>query len=182
MKPVIVVEGTSDVNRLRNLVDCDFVITNGSAISKDTIEYIKELSKTRRIIVFTDPDYQGKLIRSKIEREVKQVEHCFINKEYAVKGKKLGVCECEKKELLRALNQVLNFKTPYPFLNQTISYNDLMELKLTGYEDSLKRREYISNKIPIGRTNAKTFLKRINQLGVSLKKLKIWMEEYNDSK
>ena len=40
MKPVIVVEGKTDVQRLQNLINADFVICNGSAISEDTINYI----------------------------------------------------------------------------------------------------------------------------------------------
>ena len=43
-KDVIVVEGQSDVNKLRLLIDADYVITNGSEISRETIEYIKTLS------------------------------------------------------------------------------------------------------------------------------------------
>ena len=51
MKPVIVVEGTSDVNKLQNLVDADFVITNGSVVSRETINYLKKLSLKRKIIL-----------------------------------------------------------------------------------------------------------------------------------
>ena len=36
-KPVLVVEGTSDVNKLTNIIDADFVICNGSAVSNETI-------------------------------------------------------------------------------------------------------------------------------------------------
>ena len=39
---VIVVEGKSDVTFLQEFVDAIFVTTNGSEISKETIEYIKE--------------------------------------------------------------------------------------------------------------------------------------------
>ena len=180
MKPVLVVEGTSDVNRLRNLVDCDFVITNGSAISKDTLNYLKELIKNRRVIVFTDPDYPGQKIRQTITKEIPNVEHCYIRKEFAVKGKKLGVCECDKDELLRALSQVLSHEK-VKYEEGHITQKELLELKLIGENDSSKRRDYISKFIPIGKTNGKTFLKRINQLAIEKERLDKWMEEY-DSK
>lgn len=179
MKPVLVVEGTSDVNRLRNLVDCDFVITNGSALSKETLDYLKELIKNRRVIVFTDPDYPGQKIRQTITQEIPNVEHCYIRKEYAVKGKKLGVCECDKDELLRALNQILGHEIKGNLKATNITNKDLLKLKLIGETESLKRREYIANIIPIGRTNGKTFLKRINQLNIEKEKLYKWMEEYD---
>ena len=39
---------------------------NGSEISDETLDLIKELSKNHNIIVFTDPDYPGERIRKKI--------------------------------------------------------------------------------------------------------------------
>ncbi len=62
-----------------------------------------------------------------------------------------------------------------------ITSQDLYLLSLNGKPDSQKRRDYISEKIPIGRVNAKMFLKRVNQLNINLKDLQMWMEEY-DSK
>ena len=45
---VIVVEGKSDVAFLSNFIDTEFVTTNGSEISKDTIEYLKKISGADR--------------------------------------------------------------------------------------------------------------------------------------
>ncbi len=180
MKPVLIVEGISDVNRLRNYIDCDFVITNGSAINKTTLDYIKELSHNRRLIVFTDPDYPGEKIRNTITQYVPSVEHCYIKKELASNGKKLGVCECDEQELKRALKEIIEFK--YEKDNDLLKISDLIEFKLINYLDSAKRRNYVASKIPIGKTNGKTFLKRINLLGINKSKLKKWMEEYSDCK
>ena len=69
MKPVIVVEGKTDVQRLQNIIDADYVICNGSAISQETIDLIKELSKVRKVIILTDPDYPGTQIRNKISEQ-----------------------------------------------------------------------------------------------------------------
>ena len=40
---VIVVEGKSDIAFLSNFIEAEFVITNGSEISKDTISYLKKI-------------------------------------------------------------------------------------------------------------------------------------------
>lgn len=37
--------------------------TNGSEVSDQTLAEIKKLAKTREIIIFTDPDYNGERIR-----------------------------------------------------------------------------------------------------------------------
>lgn len=179
MKPVLIVEGQSDVNRLLNYIDCDFVITNGSALNQETINYIKELKKDRRVIIFTDPDYPGEKIRSTLLKEIPDLENCYIRREFASNGKKLGVCECEEHELKRALQEVLNFKIEEG--QNIITKIDLLHLKLLGSNDASSRRDYIATKIPLGKVNAKSFLKRINMLNISFKNLEKWMEEY-DSK
>jgi len=66
IKEVIVVEGTSDVQTLSNIIDADFIITHGSAISKDTLDLIKQTNLTRGVILFLDPDFPGEKIRKTI--------------------------------------------------------------------------------------------------------------------
>ena len=102
-KPVLVVEGTSDVNKLNNIIDADFVVCNGSAISNDTIRYIKELVRTRIVVVLTDPDYPGMKIRNKIAQEVPEVYHAYVDRKKASNGKKLGVANV----MLRKLKELL---------------------------------------------------------------------------
>ena len=77
-KYVIVVEGTSDINKLKNLIDADFVSVNGSAISEEILQYLEELSKQREIIVLTDPDYPGEQIRKKISQRVNAIKKKFF--------------------------------------------------------------------------------------------------------
>lgn len=167
-KPVLVVEGPSDVNRLNSIIDADFVICNGAAISKETISYIKELVKTREVIVLTDPDFPGIQIRNKIAQSVPNVKHAFIDRKKASNGKKLGVAECQKDELIRALANYVSFDS------QTIgslTLGDLMKLNLIGTADSSIKREKIANHFNIGHVNAKTFLKRLNMLNISFSEL-----------
>ena len=174
MKPVIVVEGKTDVQRLENLVDADFVICNGSAIDEETIAYIDELSKIRKVIIFTDPDYPGTQIRNKIASKVKNVYHAYVDRNKASNGKKLGIAETEKEEILTALSN-------YVFYNQEnnnqITMDDFYSLGLAGSENSSLKREKISKKFSLGYNNSKSLLKKINMLNISLEQLK---EALND--
>ena len=178
MKPVIVVEGTSDVNKLQNLVDADFVVTNGSVVSRETINYLKELSLSRKIILLLDPDYPGMRIRSILQNELPNALNAYVKRELSVKGKKLGVCECDKDEILRALNEVFVWDNKVEEKFNKIVTKDLFELLLIGDSSSNKRREFLSNKLPLGKVNGKTLLKRLNQLNVSLDTVKEIMKEY----
>ena len=103
---IIVVEGKSDVAFLSSFIDAEFVTTNGSEISHETISYLKERSKNTKIIVLTDPDYPGLKIRNKITENIENVNHAYIDKEKAIKHHKVGVAESNKKEIIKALDNL----------------------------------------------------------------------------
>ena len=176
MKPVIVVEGKTDVQRLQNLIDADYVICNGSGIEQSTIDLIKELSKVRKVIIFTDPDFPGTQIRNKISAQVQNIYHAFVDKDKASNGKKLGIAECDKDEILRALSCYIYQPEE---TNNLISMQDFILLGLSGNNESKILREKISKKLNLGYGNAKAILKRINMLNISLDQLK---ELVNDCK
>ncbi|MGN1295860.1 MAG: ribonuclease M5 [Bacilli bacterium] len=168
-KDVIVVEGQSDVNKLCLLVDADFVITNGSEISRETIEYIKTLSLTRRIIILTDPDYPGMRIREIISQAVPNALHAYVDRDKASNGKKLGVAECQKEEILRALQMVRCYeKKKEEEFDETKMYS----LGLTGTPYSSLLRERIYKKYNLGYGNAKTLCKRLNMIDVTFEEIK----------
>jgi ribonuclease M5 len=170
MDDIIVVEGTHDVIKIHEAYpNANCVITNGSEISVDTINYIKELSKSHNIIVFTDPDYPGERIRSKIEEIVPNCKHAFIRKKdaHSSNNKKLGVEHATKEVIIECLENVYENNTS----NETITNLDLFDLGLTGKKDSALLRDKISDKLNIGRPNNKTFLKRLNLIGITRKNL-----------
>jgi len=158
---ILVVEGKSDVSYLSNYIDCEYVITNGSEVSKDTINYLKTASKSKRIIVLTDPDYPGKRIRTLLDENIDNLEHAFISKDKAIKHGKVGVAECDIDEIMNALSKCFVNKK---IEKETISINDLYELKLLGSINSKELREKLSSKLGLGFNNAKSLYKRLNSL------------------
>lgn len=175
-KIVLVVEGTSDVNVIKSIGDYDYVITGGSAISQETISYIKELVKTREVVVLTDPDFPGMQIRNKIASAVKEVKHAYIDRSKASNGKKLGVAECQKDEIKRALSSFVSYDN---LSMGSLQMQDMVELNLCGNDNSALYREKVYKHFNIGYCNAKTMLKRLNMLNVTKEEL---MEVLNDSK
>lgn len=166
---ILVVEGKSDVAFLSEFIDAEFVTTNGSEISKKTIEYLKNCRENRDIFVLTDPDSPGKRIRDVLDAEIPNLKHCFVAKEKSIKHNKLGVAESTQDEVLNALkNNIVNSKDPIG----SIEMSDLVALGLVGAEDSDSKREKICKKFHLGFCNAKTFLKRINNCGITLKEIK----------
>lgn len=170
MDDIIVVEGTHDVIKIHEAYpNANCVITNGSEISVDTINYIKELSKSHNIIVFTDPDYPGERIRSKIEEIVPNCKHAFIRKKdaHSHNFKKLGVEHATKEVIIECLENVYDNNVSEGIITNL----DLFELGLTGMENSSELRDKISDKLNIGKPNNKTFLKRLNLIGITKEKL-----------
>ena len=90
-------------------------------------------------------------------------------KNKAIKGKKVGIAETKKEDVIKALKNVVTYKKNN---SNEITYSDLLELGLTGKEDSTAKREKICDYYHLGWCNAKTFLKRVNMFGLNINDLK----------
>ena len=165
---ILVVEGAMDQAFLSGFLDCDFVQTNGSEVSRETLDYLKEASKTREIVILTDPDSPGNRIRARIAEEVPACKHAFVRKEHSIKGKKVGVAESTKEEVLLALKHII----PTEITRGNLTMADLCDLGLMGSEDSSELRQKVEEKLHLGHANAKLFLKRANALGLTKEELR----------
>lgn len=164
---VIVVEGKSDVLFLETFIKpIDFIITNGSEISKETLNTIKEYSKQYKIVILTDPDYPGKKIRNTINENIENCYNAFVSKEVSIKKNKVGVAESTKEEVLKSLQNLHIFSKSLQ--NPTILLSDLA---CRGYLNINQKefRDYISKKYNFDIVNTKTFIKRINLLNIPIK-------------
>lgn len=169
VKELIVVEGKTDLIFLKSFLDADIVITNGSEISKNTLDFIKEANEKQGVIILTDPDYPGLRIRNIITNYIGDCKHAYVEKNKAIKGKKVGIAETKKEDILEALKNVVTCKKDNQKL---IKESDLYELGLLGKKDSKSKREKVCEHYHLGWCNAKTFLKRINMFGLTLKEIK----------
>ncbi len=174
---IIVCEGTHDMIKIQsvyNNIMC--IITNGSEISKETLNMIKELSLNHEIICFLDPDYPGERIRNKIVEIVPNAKHAYIKKELCISTnkKKVGVEHATKEDIKACLDPILSnnhFINKYKF-----TINDLYDLNIVG--DS-NLRKYVTSKLNIGVPNNKTLVKRLNMLNITKEDLKRIVGEYN---
>ncbi len=165
---VIVVEGKSDRDLIESFMDADIVMTNGSAVSRETINYIKEIKKVRDVVVLTDPDAPGKRIRDVLDANINGLLHAYVPKEKCIKHHKVGVAESNKDVILEALSHLIpssNVKEPQ------ITVSDLYDLGLISGDEAKKKREILNKKLHLGYTNGKSLLKRANALGLTRKDL-----------
>ena len=163
IKEIIVVEGINDTKRLRSFFDVETIETHGLGLSKETIELIRELNKTRGVILFLDPDHPGEKIRNTLNSKIPGLKNAFVMKEDARTKKKVGIEHASKEVLEEALNNLIT----YTELNDSISEEEYYSLGLKGNRDSDRKREIVAKYFHTGKANAKTLYKRLNMLGVT---------------
>lgn len=165
IKELIVVEGKTDLIFLKSFLDAEIVITNGSEVSHETLEFIKEANKRKGVIILTDPDYPGLRIRNIVSQYIGDCKHAYVDKKKAIKGKKVGIAETSKEDIIKALENVVTYSNVN---SKNITEVDLYELGLFGNVDSKEKRNKVCEYFNLGWCNAKTFLKRINMFGLSI--------------
>lgn len=164
IKEVIVVEGKDDISAVKKAVDAEIIATNGFGFPKNVKERIIKASQTRGIIILTDPDYAGEKIRKEIVSLVGNCKHAYIPKTSAIKGDDIGVENASPEAILEALSkarcQIEEKRTEF-------TNKDLIAHNLLLGENSSYRRELLGQILGIGYANAKQFLSRLNNYGIT---------------
>ncbi len=163
IKEAIVVEGRYDTIRLSGVVDALVVQTNGFRLfsSEETMAMLRRLAAERGLIVLTDSDAAGFMIRDRITAAVpkEQLRHAYIpqrkgkesRKREASKEGLLGVEGMTDDELLASLRaagatvegEVTPERIPY------MTTARLMADGLTGGEDSRRKREALCRRLDL---------------------------------
>lgn len=180
IREAIVVEGRYDKIKLSSLVDGVIIETNGFGIFNDTekLEYLRRLADERGLLVLTDSDGAGFVIRGKISSCIpkEKVKHAYIpdilgkerRKAAPSKEGKLGV-EGMEPEVLRAVliraGATLEDECAVGKSTEKITKADLFELGLSGGSDSNERRRALQKYLNLPeRLSANGLLQALNAL------------------
>ena len=166
---VLVVEGKEDASYLSNYIESEIVVINGYEMSDSTINYIKG----KRTIVLVDPDEAGKRIRESLNEKLVNVINVEIDISKCIRGVKNGVAECSIDEIMTKL-QPFSIKNPAKL--QRIQESDLYNLGLVDGDSAA--RNYVCDKLNLGKCNGKIFLKRLNSNDISIEELTNIVKEY----
>lgn len=150
----VIVEGKYDKIKLSNILDAFIIETNGFAIFKDKskLSFIKKLAKERGIIILTDSDHAGFMIRNYISSGVpkEQIKNVYIpdifgkekRKDTPSKEGKLGV-EGMTKEVILASLEKAGVSSTSSVCDNPITTVDFYDLSLTGGENSKAKRKAV---------------------------------------
>lgn len=164
IKEVIVVEGKDDVAAIKKAVDAEIIITGGLGFPDDLMDRIRVAAEKRGVIIFTDPDFAGEKIRKLISKEIKNCKHAFLPKDKALKGDNVGIENAKPEDIIDALKKV---RTESVSQNNEFTKTDLFLHNLIGVSDSSRRRNKLGRILGIGYCNAKQFLNRLNNYGIT---------------
>lgn len=166
IKEVIVVEGKKDTERIQLAVQAETIETQGMALPESTLKIIAHAQKTRGVIVFTDPDYPGEMIRKKITEKIPNVKHAFITTAEGspvYKGT-LGIEHASIETIQHALEGLYEVSID---TENKISKKFLRKNGLMGGKNAQFLREKLGEKLRIGYTNSKQLAKRLNMFQIS---------------
>lgn len=179
IKEAIVVEGRYDKNTLSQIVEAPILETSGFGIMKDKqqLELLRKVAKTRGLIIFTDSDGAGFVIRNFLKGAIdgKYLRHAYIpdipgkERRKSAPGKegKLGVEGMTPQVILDALRKagatVLGEETSRAAGN--ITKQDMMEMGLSGGPNSSTLRKQLLKKLDLPEhMSANALLQAVNLL------------------
>ncbi len=148
----VVVEGKYDKIKLSQLLDAYIIETNGFGLFKDKtrLAFIKKLAKERGIIVLTDSDHAGFMIRNYIASGIpkEQITQVYIpdvygkekRKQQPSKEGKLGVEGMSKAVLLAALERA-GVTTEPVVNNNPVTHYDLYAAGLSGTPNAKEKKK-----------------------------------------
>ena len=165
IREAIIVEGRYDKNTLAQVVDAPILETSGFGIFHDSqrMALLRRLAETRGIIVLTDSDGAGFVIRNRIKGAIPRqyVKHAYIpdvygkekRKKQAGKEGKLGVEGMPPQVLERVLRQAgatfLDGEGESAPAKEPITKADLFALGLTGGPDSAAKRQVLLKRLDL---------------------------------
>ena len=178
IKEAILVEGRYDKNTLSQIVEAPILETNGFGIFKDKkqMALLRQVAEKRGLIVFTDADGAGFVIRNHVKSAIpgKFLKHAYTpdvfgkerRKDKAGKEGKLGVEGMKPEIILEALRKAgaTIEGEDIPAVN-AITKQDMMDLGLSGGADSSAKRLALLKKLNLPEhMSANALLQALNLL------------------
>ncbi len=180
IKEAIVVEGRYDKNAVSQVVDTLILETHGFGLFSDgdALSLIRAAAEKRGVIILTDSDSAGFLIRNRLRGALpaERVKHAYIpdipgkerRKPAPSKEGKLGVEGVPPEVILEALTRAgatFEDENSPSREGEGVTKADLYELGLTGKPDSAQKRRELLKKLDLPeRMTANALLEVVNSL------------------
>lgn len=181
VREAILVEGRYDANAVHQVVDAIVLETGGFRIfnDKDQLRLLRRIAATRGLILLTDSDGAGFVIRNYLKGALPagSIKQAYIpdiqgkerRKRHSSKEGKLGVEGMRPDVILQALRRAgatIEQEGSAPISNDVITKADFYEWGLSGRTDSVKRRAAVLHALDLpAHMTANALLEFINAVG-----------------
>lgn len=181
LREAILVEGRYDVNTVRQVVDTVVLETGGFRIfnNKEQLKVIRRIAETRGLIVLTDSDGAGFVIRNYLKGSLPQgrIKQAYVpdisgkerRKKHGSKEGKLGVEGMRPEVILEALRRAgatFEGEEDAAATENPITKADFFEWGLSGRPDSAARRTAVLKALDLpAHMTTNALLEFINAVG-----------------
>ena len=194
LNQAVIVEGKYDKITLENIIDATIITTNGYRIFKDRQkrDFIRLLAERNGVIVITDSDSAGSVIRSYLKQICPQntITNVYVpqlrgkekRKNKPSKQGYLGVEGLDKQIIIEALNRSGITESERPIkTDKRVTKTDLFNIGLSGKPNSsdLRKRLALHLNLPNG-MSSNAFLDCVNAIydyDEFFKVVKVWQQE-----
>ncbi len=163
LREAVIVEGKYDKIKLKNFIDAEIITTDGFAIfkNKQKTDMIRRIAEARGIIILTDSDSAGFVIRGHLTGVInpKYITNVFVPE---IKGKEKRKTEASAQGLLGVeglSEQVITEALRKAGINldgnalvekqDKITHTDLFNLGLSGGADSKQKRKQLTDRLQL---------------------------------
>lgn len=182
IREVIVVEGKYDAIRLHSAVDATVIETNGFGVFKDKemLALLRRLAATRGLLVLTDSDGAGFVIRDFLDGAIpkEQIKHAYIPEIAGKERRKtalskeglLGVEGIDNAVIVDALYRAgatFEGEDAPAFTGCSLTKADLFDLGLTGGKDSAEKRRRLQKALGLPEKLSANRLLQILNIAIS---------------
>ncbi len=196
LKQAVIVEGKYDKIRLSNILDATIITTDGFRIFKDKEkrELIRLLAESCGIVIMTDSDYAGQMIRRHICNIVKNgdVQNVYLP---PISGKErrkakagaeglLGVEGTDDQIIIEAIEKAGIAHKTVKDKGRQLTKTDLFSAGISGGENSSKKREAFCRYLKLPLLPSNTLLEALNSLysyDEFLERIQKWKQEETEN-
>lgn len=189
LKEVVIVEGKYDKIKLSQILDALIIDVGGFNIfkNKEKVQMIKKLADKNGVLILTDSDHAGFMIRNYLNGIIPQdkIKHAYIpdiigkekRKKTYSKERKLGVEGVDDKIILDAINKVSLKKEEKTNNIKEITKMDFYEDELSGRDNSSDKRKKLLKKLNLPENLSQNALIKVLNKTISYDEYKRVVEE-----
>ena len=104
---------------------------------------------------------------------VPSAHHLYLQAKQARTKRKVGIEHASLEDILDAFNYISEGKPQ----ENSLSWQEFLDLGLSGRSDSKERRDVLAEQLHIGQANAKTFYNRLNMIHAKYEEIERMMND-----